>query len=77
MHHPALNVEHCVFPHVAVGNSWFHSSNYGEGSEPLMVSQECQASFLIARDTLGFFSSCGRGIGTHLELRQKFKLVSC
>ena len=73
-HHLALKVESCGFPQVVVGNSWFHLSNYADGSELLMVSQGCQASFLIARDTLGFFSSYGRGIGMHLELRRKFQL---
>ena len=58
-HHLALKVESCDFTQVAVGNSRFLSSNYGVGSEPLVVSQGCQASFLIARDTLEFFSSCG------------------
>ena len=53
----------------------FHSSNYWDGSEPLMVSQGCQASFLVARDTLGFFSSYISGIGMHLELRRKFQLM--
>ena len=70
-HHLALKVESYDFTQVAVGNSWFLLSNYGDGCEPLMVSQGCQASFLIARDTLGFFSSCGRGMGTHFELRRK------
>ena len=69
--HLALNVEPCGFTHVAVDNSWFLSSNYGDGSEPLVVSQGCHASFLIAKDTLGFSSSFDRGIGTHLELRWK------
>ena len=70
-HHLALNVESFDFTHVGVGNSWFLSSNYGDGSEPLVVSQGCQASFLIARETLGFSSSCDRGIGMHLEVRWK------
>ena len=50
---------------------WFISSNYGDSSEPLVVSQGCQVSFLIAKDTLGFFTSCDRGIGTHLMLKRK------
>ena len=50
-HHLALKVESCGFPHIAVGNSWFHLSNYGDNREPLMISQGCQVSFLIARDT--------------------------
>ena len=66
-------MESPVFPQVAVGNSWFPSNNYGDGSEPLVVSQGCQAPILIARDTLGFVSSCGRGIGKHLELRRNFQ----
>ena len=73
-HHLALKVESCGFPQVAVGNSWFHLSNYRDGSEPLMVSHGCQAFFLVARDIFGFFSSCGRGIRMHLDLRQKFQL---
>ena len=73
-HHPALKLESCGFPQVEVGISWFLSSIYGDGSEHLMVSQGYQASFLDARDSLGFFSNCGRGIGMHLEFRQKFQL---
>ena len=62
-------VESCGFIQVAVGTSCFILRNYEDGGEPLVVSQGCQASFLVARDTLGFFSSCDRGIGTHIELR--------
>ena len=76
LHHLTLKVESCGFTPVVVANLWFHSSNYGDGSEPLMVSQGWQASFLIAKDTLGFFSSCGMGIRVHLELRGKFQLPS-
>ena len=54
-------------------DSWFFLSSFGDGSEALMVSQGCQDSFLIARDTLGFFLSHGRGNRTHLELRRKFQ----
>ena len=42
----------CGFTQVAVGNSWFLLSNCGDASEPLIVSQGHQTSFLIARDTL-------------------------
>ena len=70
-HHRALNVESCGFTQVVVGNSWFLSSNNRDGSEPLVVSQGCQASFLVAGDTMGFFSSFDRVIGMHLYLRRK------
>ena len=60
-HHLALKVESCGIPQVAVGNLWFHSSNYRDGSEPLMVSQESEASFLIARDTLGILLELWQG----------------
>ena len=72
-HHLALKVESCGLPQVVGGNSCFLSSKYGDGSEPLMVSHGCQASFLVARDTLGFFSNCGRGIWTQLDLRRKYQ----
>ena len=60
-------MESCGFTQVVVGNSWFLSSNYGDGSEPLVVSQGCQISYLIARDSLGFFLSCDMDIGMQIE----------
>ena len=72
-HHLALKVETCGFTQVAVGNSWFLSTKNGDDSETLVVSQGCQASSLVARDTLGFFLSCDRGIRMNLELRWKFQ----
>ena len=66
-------MESCGFTQVVVGNSWFLSSNYGDGSEPLVVSQGCQISYLIARDSLGFFLSCDMDIGMHLKLRREFQ----
>ena len=59
-HHLALKVESCGFPQVEVSNSWFHSSNCGDSSEPLIVSQ---AETLIV-------SRCQRHFGILLELRQ-------
>ena len=60
-------------PQVVGGNSCFLLSKYGDGSEPLMVSHGHQASFLVARDTLGFFSNCGWGIWRQLDLRRKYQ----
>ena len=48
---------------------WYLSSSYRDSSEPLVVCQGCEASFLVARDTLGYILSRGRGIKMPLELR--------
>ena len=44
-HHLVLKVESCGFRQVAVGNSWFLLSNYGDDSEPLWFLRDVRPPF--------------------------------
>ena len=65
----SLRGESHGFSRVVAKSLEFLSTCDGDLREPLVVPQERQASFHVARGTSGFLLNRCREIGPHLELR--------